>query len=304
MATRFGAVSPRDTYKTKVIWAGAAMVSILAILAVVMVLMWQTSEDPNSAGASTPTAVDTTGPASVQVAFARVRIEEGSRLEPHMFEQSPMDAEKTPIAVVRWQDLNAVVGMYAKRRINPNMPLVQDDISREAPLSSITIPPGYRAITIRVDTRSGVEGFAKPGSRVDVLWSYKQDNEQKVATIVRFVKVLSVGGATVANQENSQIKKDTTVTLLTSEKDAKKIELARTLGKISLSLVGEQEQGATTGDPDAITLNDLIGRPAMDDGNDEANDGEMFTVDPRTGRQIRYVLRNKKWVRDSGFDEQ
>lgn len=305
MATRFGAVSPAETYKTKMLWASACLLTILLILAVVIVLMWQSSENPQSAVASTQAPAEQDANAgSVQVAFAAVRIEEGTRLEPHMFVQSPMDAEKTPLAVVRWQNLNSIIGMYAKRRINPNMPLVQDDISKDAPLSSIKIPPGYRAVTILVDTRSGVEGFAKPGSRVDVLWTYTQDEEQKVATIVRFVKVLSVAGATQASADNAQIGADTTVTLLTTEKDAKKIELARTLGTISLSLVGDQEPGATAGEPDAITLNDLIGRPAMQEEVEEPNDGEMFTVDPRTGRQIRFVLRNGKWVRDSGFDEQ
>lgn len=305
MATRFGAVSPAQTYKTKMLWASAFLVTTLAILAVVIVMMWQTGENPGNAVASTPAPVDTSaGAANIQVAFAAVRIEEGTRLEPHMFVQSPMDAEKTPIAVVRWQDINAVIGKYAKRRINPNMPLVQEDISNEAPLSTIKIPPGYRAVTILVDSRSGVEGFAKPGSRVDVLWTYNQDNEQKVATIVRFVKILSVAGATQANSDNAQIGAETTVTMLTTEKDAKKIELARTMGTISLSLVGDQEHGATAGEPDAITIGDLIGRPASIEKADEPNDGEMFTVDPRTGRQIRYVLRNGKWVRDSGFDEQ
>lgn len=307
MATRFGAVTPTDTHRTKVLWIGAFLVATLTIVAVLIVVIWQASDDPRNAVASNQTAAEVdpgADAAMVDVAVARVRIEEGSRLEPHMFDKAPMEAEKTPIAVIRWQDLSGVVGMYATRRINPNMPLVRDDISPNTPLSNIKIPPGFRAVTILVDSRSGVEGFAKPGSRVDVLWTYTQDREQKVATIVRFVKVLSVAGATRANEENAAVGKNTTVTLLTSERDAKKVELARTMGTISLSLVGDQEQGSVEGEPDSITLNDLIGRPAMDANVEEPNDGEMFTVDPRTGRQIRYVLRNGKWVRDAGFDEQ
>jgi Flp pilus assembly protein CpaB len=306
MATRFGAVTPTDTHKTKVLWIGAFLVATLAIVAVLIVVIWQTSDDPSNAIASTNLgAQDPSADATrIPVAFARVRIEEGTRLELHMFEQTPMDADKTPIAVIRWQDLNSVIGMYATRRINVDMPLVREDISQDAPLSSIKIPPGFRAVSILVDSRSRVEGFAKPGSRVDILWAYLQDGQQKVATIVRFVKVLSVAGATKADGDSTQVEGETTVTLLVSEKDAKKIELARTLGTISLSLVGDQEQGASSTEPDAITLNDLIGRPAMQEATEEPNDGEMFTVDPRTGREIRYVLRRGKWVRDSGFDEQ
>lgn len=193
--------------------------------------------------------------------------------------------------------------MFAKRLINANMPIVRDDIDDNPPLNLLQIPPGYRASTITVDSRSGVEGFAKPNSRVDVLWTYTQDGRKKVATIARFVKVLSVAGATQAEGQKVSVnsKGGTTVTLLVTEKDAKKIELARTLGAISLSLVGEQETGTKSNEPDTITIQDLIGRPAVTEVAEVANDGVMYTSDPRTGRQLRYVLRNGRWSLDRSF---
>ena len=305
MATRFGAVSPAQTYKTKMLWMSACLATIILILGFVIVMLWQSSEDPDSAIAATANqapAVLEPG-STVEVLAAATRVEEGTRIEAHMFSRIPMDAEKTPMAVVRAKDLDSVIGKFAKRVINPNMPLVMDDVTDSRPINSFRIPPGYRAVTILVDNRSGVEGFAKPNSRVDVLWTYNQEGRKKVATIVRFIKILSVQGQTQSSQQQAQVGPKTPVTLLVTEKDAKKIELARTLGELSLSLVGDQEPGAAAGEPDSITINDLIGRPATQQV-DEVNDGEMFTVDPRSGKQIRYVLRNGRWVRDAGFDEE
>ncbi len=305
MATRFGAVSPAQTYKTKMLWAVGCLLTIVLILAFVIIMLYQTGENPDAAIAATTNPANALAPTqTVDVLVAATRIEEGTRIEGHMFVNQPMDADKKPMAVVHATDLDSVIGKYTKRVINPNIPLVMDDLTDQRPVNTFRIPPGYRAVTIMVDARSGVEGFAKPNSRVDVLWSYAQDGRSKVATIVRFVKVLSVAGVTQASQQNSAIGAGAPVTLLVTEKDAKKIELARTLGALSLSLVGDQEPGASAGEPDSITINDLIGRPATQEPGEEANDGEMYTVDPRSGRQIRYVLRNGRWVRDAGFDEQ
>ncbi|MCB0322640.1 MAG: Flp pilus assembly protein CpaB [Bdellovibrionales bacterium] len=307
MATRFGAVSPAHTYATKVRWVVGCLVSVILVLAIAIVIIAQNTDAsidqsqqpaavPNPAAASQGTLAPT-----IDVLVAASRIEEGARLEPHMFNAVPMDADKTPMAVVRAADRDTIVAKFAGRMINANMPIVRDDVVDSPPLTSFHIPPGYRASTITVDARSGVEGFAKPNSRVDVLWTYAQDGRKKVATISRFVKVLSVSGITKSENERTAINKETTVTLLVTEKDAKKIELARTLGQLSLSLVGDQETVNRSNEPDAITIQDLVGRPAQEEPTEVANDGVMYTSDPRSGRQLRYVLRNGRWALDRSF---
>ena len=90
--------------------------------------------------------------------------------------------------------------------------------------------------------------------------------------------------------------------------NAKKIELARTLGTLSLSLVGDQEESSKENDPDAITIADLT-NSGLEAANPQAQeevsaDGVMYTTDPKTGRQIRYILnRQKKWTQDRTFGE-
>ena len=174
------------------------------------------------------------------------------------------------------------------------------------PISAFHIPPGYRAVTIEVDRRTGVEGFAKPNSRVDVLWTYEdpkdRDRRKKVATIVHFSRVLSVGGVTSIEAANAAqgSANATTVTLLVTEQDAKKIELARTLGVLSLSLVGEQEQSAVAAAPEPIDIYTLLGRGPETEQAEEPSEGIMYTEDPKTGRQVKYLLRRGRWERAPG----
>ena len=305
MATRFGGVSPSQAYATKARWVIGCLFTIIAFLVALIVFIAQNT-DATEKGPETAVAVDPSEGLSptIEVLVAARRIEEGSMLDQNMLGVTRMDADKTPAAVIRAQDRASIVGKFAKQMINSNVPLVWDDVSETPPLNRIQIPPGYRAVTINVSQRTGVEGYARPNTRVDILWTYKQDGKKKVATIARFIKVISVAGATKVEGARAGVKKKgaTTVTLLVTEKDAKKIELARTLGKLTLSLVGAMETSATTTDPDEVTIHDLIGRPAVrEDEGETANDGVMYTTDPRSGKQMRYILRNGRWTLDRSF---
>lgn len=302
--TKFGGASSQaQAYATKVRWIVGCLAAVIMVLIIAVVMIAKRTD------ATQNTSIVATAPASPQVAtgvidvlVSSARIEEGTQLSPELFAPLPMDPDKTPMAVIRAKDLELIVGKYASRLINANMPIVLDDISDNPPLTAISIPPGYRAVSISVDNRSSVEGFAKPNSRVDVLWSYSQAGENKVATISRFVKVLSVGGYTsVVGQRAAVDNKGSTVTLLVTERDAKKIELARSNGSISLSLVGESETNVSSGEPDSVTIADLVGKPANTQPTEVANDGVMYTSDPRTGRQLRYILKNGAWKLDRSF---
>ena len=301
MATRFGASGPAKTQAVKIKWVVACLGAIILVLFTGLFFILQNSET-SSAVAPTATPALAIQGSTVDVLYSATRIEEGAQLAPQMFTPVPIEAEKAPLGVVRSQDLNQVVGKFAKRLINSNMPLVMDDVTVERPVSALAIPPGYRAVTINVDPRKGVEGFARPNSRVDILWTYSQDGKKNVATIARFVKVLSVAGQT-GQTEKAVIAAETTVTLLVTEKDAKKIELARNLGELTLALVGDQDTAGKGGDPESVSIEDLLGRPNGDGGQvaETPSDGVMYYTDPKTGKQVRYVLRNSRWSVDRAF---
>src|SRR6266576_4704071 len=56
------------------------------------------------------------------------------------------------------------------------------------------IPPGMRAVSVRVNDVVSVAGFVQPGSRVDVLATGNQGgNERQITTVLENVAVIAVG---------------------------------------------------------------------------------------------------------------
>jgi len=99
------------------------------------------------------------------------------------------------------------------------------------------IPPGMRAVSVRVNEVVSVAGFVLPGTRVDVLLTGNPSggNEQQTTTVLENVAVLATGQRLERNSagdpENAAV-----ITLLVSPDDAQKLTLASTQGRIQLSL--------------------------------------------------------------------
>lgn len=102
------------------------------------------------------------------------------------------------------------------------------------------IPPGMRAISVKVNEVIGVAGFAVPGARVDVLATVRGgDNTATTRVLVPNVQVLTAG--TRYDQEQGS-KRDgkpipsTVVTLMVRPNQAERIALATAEGQITLML--------------------------------------------------------------------
>jgi pilus assembly protein CpaB len=101
-----------------------------------------------------------------------------------------------------------------------------------------TIEPGKRAIAVPITDASGVAGLIQPRSRVDVLFSRTGTlAEASTSTILQDVEVLAVGRLTQAGQTaDPKAPRVPVATLLVTPEDARKLELAKNQGKISLAL--------------------------------------------------------------------
>lgn len=308
MSSRFGAATTTRSRTAKLKILIGIMVLLLVILLFLLLYVVQNSNNASSTVNNTPIENKTVvNPDSVGVLIPVFRIEEGSKLTPQMFNVEYFSTDKVPLYAVTSDKLNSLTEKFAKRLINPNQPLLMDDISDSQPISSIDIPAGYRLITIIVDNRSGVEGWAKPSTRVDVLWTFMQDRNKKIATIARFVKVISVAGSSQnnADQKRVDVQGPVTVSLLVTEEQARYIELARTTGELSLVLVGGKEIPSDLGDePKIIDINEILRQtPQKNEPDEVPADGVLYVEDPATGKQKKYVLRRGRWALDKSYTE-
>lgn len=99
------------------------------------------------------------------------------------------------------------------------------------------IPPGMRAVSVRVNEVVSVAGFVTPGARVDVLLTGNPtgSSESQTNTVLENVEVVAVGQKLERNSSGDP-QSAAVITLLVSPDDAQKLTLASTQGRIQLAL--------------------------------------------------------------------
>ena len=99
------------------------------------------------------------------------------------------------------------------------------------------IPPGMRAVSVRVNDVVSVAGFVQPGTRVDVLATGNQSTggDRQTTTVLENVAVIAVGKSLDRNAP-PDTQAAPVITLLVSPDDAQKLALVSQEGRIQLSL--------------------------------------------------------------------
>lgn len=101
------------------------------------------------------------------------------------------------------------------------------------------IPPGLRAVSVRVNEVIGVAGYVLPGTFVDVLATVnpsEQRSDVMSKVILTNVQVLAAGTKIEHDVEGNKPMPVTVVTLLVSPEESERLTLASTEGKIQLAL--------------------------------------------------------------------
>jgi pilus assembly protein CpaB len=135
-----------------------------------------------------------------------------------------------------------------------------------------TIQMGKRAVTVPINDASGVAGLIPPRAHVDVLFTRPGSASEAVtSTILEDVIVLAMGRLTevsntpppapgsAAAQAAASRPSAQSATLLVTPEQARRIELAKNLGKISLSLRNPLDTAATPEDEATATTPEEIG---------------------------------------------
>jgi pilus assembly protein CpaB len=127
------------------------------------------------------------------------------------------------------------------------MPVIQNEpilpmklASREAGAGlPPAIPPGLRAVSVRVNEVIGVAGYVLPGTHVDVVATVSPTDKQNDMTskvILTNVLVLAAGTKIDRQTDKDKPMPVTVVTLLVAPEEAERLTLASSEGKIQLAL--------------------------------------------------------------------
>lgn len=112
----------------------------------------------------------------------------------------------------------------------------------------ILIPPGMRAVSVKVNDVIAVAGFVTAGTRVDVLLTGQpamgMGSDPAATTVLENVQVLA-SGQNLQGNSKGDAQQSTVITLLVSPEDAQKLALATQEGKIQLALRNPLDDDAT-----------------------------------------------------------
>jgi pilus assembly protein CpaB len=138
-----------------------------------------------------------------------------------------------------FSSVDEVVNRALLASVVANEPLVQAKLATVEAGGGLqpAIPPGMRAMAVRVNEVIGVAGFIDPGTRVDLVVTIRSREESTSRTVVSNVQVLAAGTRTEqARAGNAAPSAAAVVTLLVTPEDAERIALAQAEGQIVLVL--------------------------------------------------------------------
>ena len=171
---------------------------------------------------------------------------------------------KTMIVRKGDQKLDEVAKGKMRRDIPAGEPVTTSAILSEGKgnVLAVTLEPGMRAVAIKGTAESMVAGFIAPGDHVDVILTYDtrvdsrsnpaiREKVQRYATetILEDIRVLAIDQQ--ARREDDEAKVGRTVTLEVTPAGAEKINVAGSMGKLTLALrpVGEKNPSGNASHP-------------------------------------------------------
>jgi pilus assembly protein CpaB len=184
--------------------------------------------------------------ASQHVVVAAVDIELGSKINPQMLATVEWPSGSIPAGA--FQDVKDVQDRVLKVGVLRGDAILDRKLApagTQGGLSAV-IAQGKRAMTVRVNDVIGVAGFALPGNYVDVMVNSQQERAKGEApvpvsmTVLEQVLVLAV--AQEANRDDTKPKVVSAVTLELTPEAAEKLDLARSVGTLSLVLRNQMDK--------------------------------------------------------------
>jgi pilus assembly protein CpaB len=203
------------------------------------------------------------GGPSGRIAVALADTSLGQRLSPEMFKLVEWPADSVPKGA--FADPQKLAGRVLKTNLLMGEPVSEAKLAPAGTLGGLSalIAEGKRAITVRVNDVIGVAGFALPGNYVDIIVSTQRETpdgaragtrEQSISKIV-LERILVLAVAQEVSRDETKPKVVNAVTLEVTPEQAEKLDLARSVGTLSLALRNQIDpQPAATSGATKVTL--------------------------------------------------
>ncbi len=165
-----------------------------------------------------------------------------------------IDWPATSVPAAAFSEMDEVIGRGLIVPVVENEPILPMKLASKEAGSGLppSIPPGLRAVSVRVNEVIGVAGYVLPGTHVDVVATVSPSNQQGDMTskvILTNVLVLAAGTKIDRDTDKNKPMPVSVVTMLVNPEEAERLTLAASEGKIQLALRNplDRETPATRG---------------------------------------------------------
>ncbi|MDH3460953.1 MAG: Flp pilus assembly protein CpaB [Burkholderiaceae bacterium] len=203
------------------------------------------------------------------IAVAAVDVEIGGRLTPEMLQL--VEWPKSSVPPGAFTDLAALNGRVVKTSFARGEPLIEGKLAppgSKGGLSAV-VSEGKRAMTVRVNDVVGVAGFALPGNFVDIMVNTQNEGgrtpaQDRAISKIVLERILVLAVAQESNRDATKPVVVNAVTLEVTPDEAEALDLARSVGTLSLVLRNQidPKPGGTEGATKASLLNEQRAPPA------------------------------------------
>lgn len=184
------------------------------------------------------------GPAVRHIVVAAADVNLGQRLTPDMLRLAEWPSDNVPKGA--FQDPAKLAGRVVKTTLLRGEPLSDAKLAPVGTLGGLSalISEGRRAITVRVNDVVGVAGFALPGNYVDVIVHTQTERPDgnggssrgKDISKIVLERILVLAVAQEVSRDETKPRVVNAVTLEVTPAQAEEIDLARSVGTLSLVL--------------------------------------------------------------------
>jgi pilus assembly protein CpaB len=228
----------------------------------------------------------------VLVAKKNLNIGETIKVPEELFQYKKFARGDEPVnAVTSFDELKNRV---LKRPLRPGDHVTPDDMlsDRDAggEIMSIVLPPGHRAVGVKVNLESGAFGFAcLPLSRVDVISTVRRSDDKATYSQVLLQNVLVLAADDrMKRGEDGKAMPSQVVTLALKPEDMLKVRLAGELGPLSLAL--RKINDTSYADVEKINATQLKmgerGQNVGDDPVEEKKDPPVIAEAPKADTKV------------------
>lgn len=203
--------------------------------------------------------------ATAKVVVAKAEIAPGTPVSPEVV--GLVDWPRTSVPKGAFGDVAMLKDRVISTGLSVGEPVLE---SKLAPMGSkgglsAVITPGKRALTVKVNEIVGVAGFALPGNYVDIMVNTQDAAGNPISKIV-LEKILVLAVAQESERDPTKPKIVNAVTMELTPEEAERLDLARSIGSLSLVLRNQLDSEGLASDgarrSDLLTSRGIAPAPA------------------------------------------